>query len=135
MRYLFIILLCSCSFIDDLNGRIDPLLAPHFNAFLSEAAKRNINIDVSELTLVLSDINDLGEYDNETKTIIISEYAFYKFDSLAIQYVVFHELGHFIGRDHNKNYSIMNPNKYAGDYHNSEIKRVELIDELFKWHS
>lgn len=136
MRNLFLAFFCTaCSFVDEQFVSIDHRLKTPVDQFLKEASKRKIDVALTNLSIRIGKIEESGQcsfYRNHV-TITINESFFAQGppDSLALQYIVFHELGHYIGRDHNSDFSIINPNKFAGEYRNNPYSRVSLIDELF----
>lgn len=133
--------LSSCSMFQEPEYKIDPRLQSSLQAFKNEANKRGYYIN-GNLILRIGSINSTGLCTKKKltgqKIITINESLFNgnqcKVDSLALTYIVFHEFGHYMGRGHNKTYSIMNIDeqiKYAGDWHNDIIKREQLLNELF----
>jgi len=136
MRLFFWILFiaASCTFIDDPHFEVDVRLKISVDEFYRQAEIRGVNVS-RELIVRVGDINSVGLFKpRKGLPVIIISRSFVESstDSLALQYIVFHEMGHFMGRDHNTDFSIMNPNKYAGEYRSDFEKRVQLIDELFK---
>lgn len=115
---------------------IDPRLKVPVDQFLKEASNRKVDIALVNLSVLVGKIDGTGQctfYRNHVViTINESLFAQHAPDSLALQYIVFHELGHYLGREHNAHFSIMNPNKFAGEYRNNDPARVSLIDELFE---
>jgi hypothetical protein len=115
---------------------IDSRLSEPYEEFINQSRIREFKVDVSEVSLVIGEINEVGRYSNDlgNKVITVNKSLFSERqpDSLALQYIVFHEFGHFIGRGHCDGYSIMNPNIYAAIYRNSKTERIKLIDELFR---
>lgn len=132
-KLLPLILLCSCvDFTDGPHFYVDEELKGSLSAFFEQASARNVVIYKNNLIVVVGDLSSTGLCSNYRggATITINRKVF-PLDSLALDYILFHEMGHYMGRVHNNSFSIMNPNKYAGDFHNDSTKRVELIDELF----
>lgn len=108
---------------------IDPVLQVHVNAFVKQAEIRGRNLTVNDVSVIFGEINTTGSFSEKENEIIISRGIT---DSLALQYIVFHEIGHYYGRNHNNKYSIMNPNTYAAAYRNKPLERDSLISELIK---
>lgn len=135
MRFIVLIFLVGCSFIDEPFLSVDSRLKVTVDQFIMEANQRNFDGQLINLSIRIGKIEDTGVcvYHRGYTEITINESFFTNGmpDSLALQYIVFHELGHYFGRDHNATYSIMNPNKYAGEYRNNYQSRTLLIDELF----
>jgi Zn-dependent peptidase ImmA (M78 family) len=136
LRNLFVLIFfTACSFVDEQFLSVDPRLKTPVDQFRKEARKRKVDVAMTNLTIRVGKIEESGQciFNRNHTTITINESFFAKTspDSLALQYIVFHELGHYIGRDHNSDFSIMNPNKFAGEYRNNPRSRVSLIDELF----
>lgn len=134
---ILIFVLSSCSLIEPEGGYIDPSLKNDFNTIQGLAIANNHPIDTRHLILKWGSSNDIADCEkintlNGSYHKIVLNNGIRGYDSLALQYVMLHEIGHFFGRSHNKIFSIMNPNTYAADYHNSLIKRDSLIKELFK---
>lgn len=133
MKYFIsFLLLSACSFDIEQKIIIEKGLDVPIKVFFEQSKVRGVELQQINLIVKWGYIKDVGLFiPNSLNTIIINSCA-KTFDSLALQYVVFHEMGHWMGRQHIQTFSIMNPNKYAGDYHNDFMKREKLIDELFK---
>lgn len=149
-----LLLLCSCNFTDTDHWSICDEVKIHVDAFYREAAKRGIHIQHDNMQISLKkSMNEYGygargytyssnppiitldtdyvlDLVNRSKT---SRRPHAKEDSLQLQYLVFHELGHAVlFRDHNQGFSIMGiPRGYEMEYANDADQRVLLIDELF----
>lgn len=138
MRVLTTILLFSaisaCSFIDESHYHVDPRLKRSVDLFLSEAEKRGFTVYTDGLHIVVGDIESTGLYQKgkSISIITVNEATLKATDQSGLDYIIFHEMGHHIGRDHNDEYSIMNPNKYVGDFRMNPEKKEILIDELFR---
>jgi len=130
--------LLGCSdFADQEHFYVDPRLSEAVTAFFKEAENRGIPVQKDMLSVVIGPCSTSGrcEKTNNTAKITINE-SFFRSgspDPIALQYMVYHEFGHYMGREHNDSFSIMNPNTYAGVYHNDAAQREALIDELFKF--
>lgn len=131
--------LSGCGFIDESHYEVDPNLVYYTERFFSEAADRGMNIKPSNLIVRLGNCVEEDGVIGITKfkaiTTVIIDKKFFEsrktIDSLMIETVVFHELGHAImHREHCDWVSLMNPNKYISDYRLNEGKRTLLIDEL-----
>lgn len=133
---LLTFILSSCSMFEEPEFNVDPSLQATVIAFKNEAMKRGCYLSLDDIIVRIGDVSSTGLFSirGKQKFITINRAIFNKdgfIDSLALNYIVFHEFGHYMGRGHNESYSIMNPNKYAGDFHNDFAKRKLLIDELF----
>lgn len=133
-KIFFVWALCAacCDFTDEYHYYVDPRLKSSVDVFMSEAVLHHVPVETRNLLVVIGEINSTGlcEKFKYGATITINSKLF-TVDSLALNYVVFHEFGHYMGRGHNNSFSIMNPNTYAGEFHNDSTKRRQLIDELF----
>jgi len=147
--FLLLITLFSCSdFTDSRHFYIDPHLKIFANRFFAEGAKRNKDVN-KDMTMVLTD--DLNTFYTGIYGLTVYELSEIKidkrftletlsmkdhFDSLNVEFIVFHEMGHFLlHRAHApyNTYSIMVPDgQYMYDYQTDPNKRKILIDELFK---
>ena len=128
---------------------VDEALWPYFSNFEEEAAKRNINVDLSRTTITgtIQSIHEdgiagscsYGGRQRENEVIIDSEF-WNRASSLLKEYIIFHELGHcFLFRDHkeacltNRTWaSIMRSGTTSDcrDNYNSQT-RDYYVDELF----
>jgi hypothetical protein len=139
----FALLLSSCSdFTDDYHYDVAPALKIHVDAFYAEARKRGFELPTDGLSVRLTHHTDNNVGDCETGTRIITldqdfvqrqQHTGYRADSLWVQYVVFHELGHgLLLRDHCGGESIMNAhNEHINPYSGIETVRQRMINELF----
>lgn len=142
MKKLIIIILCtacSCS-LEPEKFEVDPELKYFVDHFYAIAASQNKLIQHKRLIVRWGDViknegvvgityyksNPVVEIDHSIRERILT-------DTLFVETVVFHELGHALcGRKHCSNcYSLMNPNKYVQDYRQDAEKRKILIYELF----
>lgn len=143
MKNLMVILafaFCSCSdFLDQDHFEVDADLKYYTDKFFAEATNRGLDIRPNSLIVTLGNCSEtdgvigITKYKSITTVIIDKEFFESRklIDSLMIETIVFHELGHAVlYRDHSDNYSLMNPNKYVSDYRLNKEKRIVLIDEL-----
>lgn len=131
--------LSSCfDFTEQSPYYVDYRLKNNVEAIITISLNRERAIQTDGLGVIVGKINTSGLCEKKGNRIIITiNESFFKDgakpDSLALTYMLAHEFGHAIGRGHNDKYSIMNPNKYAGEFHNDENKRKLLFDELFSF--
>jgi hypothetical protein len=134
---------CLFSCTDITNGivyDVEPSLVPAANFSFEQAAIRGVKLYKDNLLVQYgtdqNNDNGLCSWDG-TICIITINNTFKDFDKtsacdeVAMEYIMLHEFGHWMGRRHCNTYSIMNPNKYAGNYHTDTVARKKLIDELF----
>lgn len=147
MKHLIIVFaalsMMSCTdFLDQSHFEVDTNLQYYTDKFFNEASVRGLNIKPNSLIVKLGDCQKqdgvLGITKYHSITTIIIDRDFFEYnkmmDSLMIETVVFHELGHAVlHRDHCDDYSLMNPNKYVSDYRLNDAKRKTLTDELLKY--
>lgn len=134
MKYLFIILLASCNFIDDYHYEVDPELEPYVEQFFIEAQARGLNIKPPYLCVRFADLgNSSGKTLSSKNPYIEIDRFFYNemmtrtnCEREAIEMCVFHELGHAILQLGHCSYGIM-----ADDYDNYCTMRTEFLDYLF----
>lgn len=146
LKFLVIVFTCSsCSdLIDQDHYYVAPELKVFVDRFYSEASVRGITIGKENVEVLIGDIKSSNSVEGRsTESNVVIDKKFYesnighswndKFDSLDVEYVVFHELGHYLlHRDHENKFTIMTPDgTYKGDYQSDSIKRKLLIDELF----
>jgi hypothetical protein len=112
------------------------------DAFYAEARKRGFELPTDGLSVRLTHHTDHAVGDCYTGTRMITldqdfvhrqQHTGYHADSLWVQYVVFHELGHgLLLRDHCGGESIMNANnEHINSYSQTETVRQRMINELF----
>jgi Zn-dependent peptidase ImmA (M78 family) len=153
-KILFIIipaclLFSSCTdFVDQRHFYVAPELKIFVNKFYAEATKRHLNLS-HEMTMILTDdlntvftavygltLYDLKEIKIDRRFTLKSLAQINSIDSLTIEFIVFHEMGHLIlHRDHEPypTYSIMTvEEQWLYDYQTDPEKRKILINELFK---
>lgn len=134
-RILLVFLLTSCTeFLDDNHFDIDPELEYYVEKFYKEGEARGVKIQRLNLLAAKSYAIKAGEsIPGGIPYIRISGHLIDSRDTMKIEYVVFHELGHaLLYRDHEDN-SIMSTNDYLiPQYKTNPSLRKELIDELFK---
>ena len=146
---ILLLLLVACT--DEPDSTIDPAFAntnideefvPYVESFLTEAALRSVDIDISsvELEIQFGEVNNTGDVigscNRENHHIIISRPDWDNLSNNHREVLIFHELGHcMLDRDHTTNLlsnnevaSIMWPSiqgKFFG------ARRSYYIDELF----
>lgn len=136
-------LMASCTMVDQIHFDVDQRLIESVNNVYREGEIRGrifvrdrITFRVSDKSIDGKELTSTGLCEHKGTFIFITiNEALFKNgqpDKLALDYMVFHEFGHAIGRGHTDTYSIMNPNKYAGDFHNDPEARNKLTDELFE---
>lgn len=110
--------------------------------FLNEASKRGHNYEINNIEVVWSEsmeyhakIKKTGLFGKITLTISRPMWEAYEDYYYRRQAIIFHEFGHQpIGRDHIEKESLMNINTFSSTiakYHQDEVFRERLIDELF----
>ena len=148
MKNLFILILAlavqSCSlnsFDQHVEYRVDPLLKPYVDKFYGEGEKRGVILDRTNLIASLQfhlakEEGKNGKFhangDQKMITIDFDYYDIYESspNAFRIEIIVFHELGHSIGRKHNKKpNSIMNTECLSCNRYDEY--RTKIIDELF----
>lgn len=147
-----IVLVCmcaaSCAVEDQDHYYVAPELQPFVNDFYKRAYEHGMNLQKSNVSITLGTLaysNEVhgsnGMTNPSTGITLDVNFVTQKLstgvhtDSIQVEYVVFHELGHFLlHRDHlsPENYTIMTAqSSYLGDYRSYPEKRVKLIEELF----
>ena len=129
--------LSSCTeFVDDVHFYVDPRLKEAVDKIYIEAEARGKHYTKDRISFVIGDISSVGLCSKRgtfcTITVNSSLFKYGNPDQLALEYIVMHEFGHYIGREHTDTFSIMNPNTYAGTYRNDKYERIKLIDELLQ---
>jgi len=140
----------SCTdFTEGIHYEIDPELKIFVDRFYVEAAKRNVSVGKNIIMVLSNDLNanitgidgltihNLNEIKIDRNFVIGKLSQKYHPDSLTVEFVVFHEIGHLLlHREHvdDSVYSIMAPDfQWLNDYQTDPAKRKILIDELFKY--
>ena len=135
----------SCmDFTDEYHYYVDPRLKVFVDRFYGEARKRGINLPMNGLSVALQvpSGNDgaFGESLNGTFVVfLLPSFVYnqlrtgYRADSLWVEDVVFHELGHsLLFENHRGGESIMNPaGQHMNLYATDESARQKMINELF----
>lgn len=130
----FLFLLVSCTeFLDDNHFDVHPELEYYVNRFYEEGEARGIKLQKVLLANKTYAIKGGESIPGGIPYIRISGHLLDSKDTLRIEYVVFHELGHaLLYRDHQDN-SIMSTNDYMiPQYKTNPVIREELIDELWQ---
>lgn len=127
---------------------VDPEVQTFVNNFYAEAKEHGLKVQQSDLIVRFETGNNLDrkgalgnceQGDNITPVVEVRRILF-SFDSLAIERVIYHELGHcLLGREHNdalnsegKAISLMNTRLGAIDASFYRTHRQEFISELFR---
>jgi len=142
--YLLIVgALSSCvDFLDEYHYFVTPELLPFVKLFYTESQKRGFDLPTDGLSVSLYHYRngDAGDSFNGSLIIVLDPdfvhrnlATGYRGDSLWVEWVVFHELGHgLLYRDHCAGESIMNPhNEHINEYSSNVAARQRMINELF----
>jgi len=140
----------SCSnMVDENHYYVTPELKSFVDNFYNEAAKQGIRLQKNNLSITLKKLDFHAGAGVEGVSVYNKDEVFLDvdfatnllnsknhIDSLNVEYVVFHELGHYLlhrGHISEQNYTIMTPDGwYKSDFQTSIKKRNQLITELFK---
>jgi Zn-dependent peptidase ImmA (M78 family) len=140
--YIIILALTSCSLFEEPHWDIETDLSVWVEKFYTEAEKRGKIIQRQYLTVQFDGhIKYAGVSERGRHIVKINSAFFYQHftinkDSFAVEYVVFHELGHaLMDKRHVDSYAIMNNccktlNVYT--HKDSADFRVKMMDKLFK---
>lgn len=144
---LLLLLLVSCDDLFDGGEGVDEELQPYIDAFVDEAASRDIAIDFDsiQISAQLMFIRQRGvaglcrRNQDPTNAIEISSSYWSRATELEREFVVFHELGHcYLGREHTERehedgtcFSIMASGTGTCEENYTDQTREEYIDELF----
>lgn len=145
-KIIVLIILTGCSLFEQPHWDIDPDLEYWVNKFYFEAELRGKIIQKNYLTVSLSNkyMDEAGQSKKGRHLVYISSSFYYthmirnnsKSDSLAMEFVLFHELGHaLLGNGHSDPYSIMNQCCTTYDKYTKENEvefRKDMIDKLFR---
>lgn len=143
---IFISSIFSCA-KDGLSSEVDIRLQPYFDAFVDEAALRDIELDLSENRIIARVTDIIGNSvagscansQSDNSYISIDEAYWDSVDDLGREMVVFHELGHCIlkrshldSRDENGDcISIMESGLSSCNTNYTLETREKMLDELF----
>lgn len=147
-----IILLTGCQFVDQPHFEVDPRLEHWVNKFYEAGVARGVDLQKDFLTVQFTRHqkgDELGRGKcGKFPWVEISYYEYsYRMtafghgkqvDSLALEYLIFHELGHaWVCRGHCGSYSIMetgsgNKTYYPYQHKDSTAFRERMLDEMFK---
>lgn len=107
-------------------SNVDKPLRRHVEAFAYEAEIRGVKLPkMSGMKIKFKPINGMGGYwDEQDSTIWVS--SFYRGEGI-VEMIVFHELGHAIGKGHSDGLMAEKPN-----YKEYKRKRSEYLNDLFK---
>lgn len=142
LKYLLlVVVLASCSMLDEDHFDIEDRLKLYVDQFYTEASARGITIQHENLlmweTYALSQKDGASgqSFPGSIPSVRIASDLLDEGDTLKIKFVVFHELGHALlyrGHAGEYDFSIMVPNDYLiGNFKTKPDLRKELIDELF----
>lgn len=144
MKYLILlsILILGCQEKDLTVSIIPEEIQQHYDAFYSEGRKRGLRLRERPVEIILVDNYDVAGRASRRKQWIkirtsVTQYG-HERNAINLEYVVFHELGHYVlNRDHNNDTlqngqlaSMMYENKVAYTV-NKEHLRDYYLDELF----
>jgi Zn-dependent peptidase ImmA (M78 family) len=124
---ILLMLLASCTLIDEAEYKVQPELEVMVDEFFTEARKRQVHLNKMNLIVYYADIKkdiggDSGRNGSQRVVRINLKYK----DSRVIKHIVFHELGHaLLYRSHTDRPSIMQPQV------KDPMMTEEYIDELF----
>jgi len=138
----------SCSVEDQHHYYVTPELKPFVDNFYKQARERGLSLQQNDIAVALGqlpysdDIQGSNGMTNSDNGITLDvNFVTQKLstgvhtDSIQVEYVVFHELGHYLlHRSHldPEHYTIMTAkSSYLGDYRSYPEKRATLINELF----
>lgn len=141
-KYILILLL-ACSVVEDVDPAPPGYVAPYLEAFKTEASIRGQKIDISKLIYELTELKDgreaWGEYVFPNRIRLDSGFWFFYYPTEcdycpALEILVFHEIGHYLGKPHTDTVGIMFPHimnvytsynqnrtKYLNDFFNADI--------------
>jgi len=139
----------SCTMEDQSHYYVAPELQPFVTSFYKHANLHGLNLQRNNVAIALGklafseDVHGSNGLTNaQTGVTLDVNFVTQKLvtgshtDSIQVEYVVFHELGHYLlHRDHLSPdyYTIMTAqSSYLGDYRSYPEKREKLICELFQ---
>ena len=148
------VLVCtiSCTVEDQNHYYVAPELESFVNSFYNRASELGLKLQRNNVSVALGTLaytNEIhgsnGMTNANTGITLDVNFVTQKLstgsrtDSIQVEYVVFHELGHFLlHRNHlsTGHYTIMTAQSfYLGDYRSYPEKRETLIRELFNFHN
>jgi hypothetical protein len=138
---LILLVLCSCDYTDADHWEVAPELKDAVDQFYIQSAARGIYLQHQNMQMGIGqlEVPAVGRsYGMDPPVVIIDETFLRRLnfprDSLMLQYIVFHELGHaMLGRDHANGFTIMTPHdETMANYCSNAKERNELINELFR---
>lgn len=140
MYACLLLILSSCVFTDENHFDIEDSLKPYVDKFYAEATARGQKIQHDNLLAYTTGALKHREgasgqsMPGGLPTIRIADDLMALGDTLLIEYVVFHELGHaLLYREHQEGFTMMSTKDYLiPDYKYRPHLRKELIDELFR---
>lgn len=117
MRYLILVFLSACSFMDEPHYEVNPELKPYVDSFFADAKKNGLTISPPNLIVRLEQIGDIcgvsKGYELPIVSIDIDFFEGCKMENREdyIILAVYHELGHaLLGLEHTKKLGIMGEN-------------------------
>lgn len=139
----------SCTMEDQNHYYVTPELQPFVENFYKHAGSFGLDLQRNNVVVVLGKLafsedphGSNGVTNAQTGVTLDVNFVTQKLatgshtDSIQVEYVVFHELGHYLlHRNHlsPENYTIMTAkSSYLGDYRSYPEKRERLIRELFQ---
>lgn len=150
--FVFVLLMMgasSCTMEDQNHYYVAPELQPFVVDFYKRAGSYGLRLQHNNVAVVLGKLafseeahGSNGLTNSQTGVTLDVNFVTQKLatglrtDSIQVEYVVFHELGHYLlHRDHLSpdHYTIMTAqSSYLGDYRSYPEKREKLIQELFQ---
>lgn len=146
-----LIVLTSCTdLVDQKHYYVDPKLKVFVDHFYKEATLHNVSLQDNNILITIGTIptaangNDVDGYADDNKIVINSALINSALghswnddqDSLHVEYVIFHEMAHYLLHRKHLNYpnfTIMTYDSwFLGNYQTDKSDRKKLIDELFK---
>ena len=146
---LTILGISSCTMEDQNHYYVTPELQPFVAHFYQRAGANGLNLQRNNVSVTLGELafsedphGSNGLTNAQTGVTLDVNFVTQKLstgshtDSIQVEYVVFHELGHYLlHREHLSPdyYTIMTAkSSYLGDYRSYPEKREKLIQELFQ---
>jgi hypothetical protein len=135
-RYIILLLITSCSFIDETIYSIDPEIDPYYQRFLQEGINRGQDYSNHHTIIYFYGLDVAGRTIKKRSDgvieIVIDKHTWDINPDIIREVILFHELGHgVLNRDHSDDVnSLMSTNN--GDIYRyyKENKKI-VLDELF----
>jgi hypothetical protein len=140
---IFLLMLSGCNFVDDYYYSVDPLVEPYVNKFYEEAAERGIDVDRTNLTVIVTPHIKSFPSGAGMATTEAGQRMVYIWDEVVEYYMedcpecvenlVFHELGHsLLLKEHTSDtLSIMGITTSFHVYEGKPELREQLLNQLF----